>query len=79
MINKELFTDIEQSKREQPQFFLAVIDNVYSDGATLKINGTVTQKHYLVNVSQSFKTGDRVKVARISGTYIVEYKIGKPK
>lgn len=77
MIVENLFTE-SYSPPKQAEAFLATIDTVYSDGVTLKINGATTQKHYLVNVSQSFKPGDRVKVARISGTYIVEYVIGKP-
>lgn len=78
MIDSELFSGASSPKREQAQFFLATVAGVYSDGIVLRIDGAETKKHYLVNASQSFSVGDRVKVAKISGTYIVEYKIGKP-
>lgn len=79
MINNELFSGTYLQSKVQTQCFLATVDEVYADGVTLKIDGRVTQKHYLTNVSQEFKRGDRVKVAKISGTYIVEYIIGKPR
>ncbi len=78
MIDSELFTGVSSPKKEQAQSFLATVEGVYSDGVTLKINGAVTQKHYLTNAALSLSKGDRVKVARISGTYIVEYKISRP-
>lgn len=78
MIDSELFSGASTQKREQAQSFLATVAGVYSDGVTLRIDGSETKKHYLANASQSFSVGDRVKVAKISGTYIVEYKIGKP-
>lgn len=78
MIDKELFAAGTSQKKERSQFFLATIAHVYSNGVTLNIDGTETKKRYLINASQSFKAGDKVKVAKISGTYIVEYKIGKP-
>ena len=78
MIDNELFAAESLRKKEQTPFFLASIAGVYSDGVTLRIDGAETKKHYLINGSQTFKVGDRVKVIRTSGTYIVEYKIGTP-
>ena len=45
--------------------------------ATLKFDGetTATQKHYKYNAALSLKAGDRVKVNKISGTYVIEYKL----
>ena len=79
MIDSELFSGTSSPKKERAQFFLATVAGVYSDGVTLNIDGAETKKHYLTNASQSFQAGDRVKVAKISGTYIVEYAIGSPK
>lgn len=79
MIDNELFMGISPPKKENSEAFLATVAAVWPDGVTLTINGAATKKHYLTNTSQSFYPGDRVKVAKISGTYIVEYKIGKPK
>ena len=45
--------------------------------ATLKFDGetTATQKRYKYNAALSLKAGDRVKVNKISGTYVIEYKL----
>ena len=57
--------------------FLATVGAVYSDGITLILDGQTepTQKHYKRNASISFSSGQRVKVVKISGTYIVEYPV----
>lgn len=78
MIYDGLFTDTG-AKKEEPNSFLAEIYEVFEDGVSLIINGRATQKHYLVNTSCTYQKGDRVKVTKISGTYLVDYKIGKPK
>lgn len=78
MIYDELFTDTSGTKKEEPSTFLAEIDGVFEDGVSLIINGKATKKHYLVNMSCTYRKGDRVKVTKISGTYLVDYKIGKP-
>lgn len=59
---------------------LATVGAVYTDGLTLIFDGqeTATEKHYKCNTSVTFKAGDRVKVARISGSYVVEYVVGAP-
>lgn len=79
MIYDGLFTDTSGTKKEQPNVFLAEIDEVFEDGVSLIINGSATKKHYLVNTSCTYQKGDRVKVTKVSGTYLVDYKIGKPK
>lgn len=59
---------------------LATVDAVFKDGLTLIFDGqtTATKKHYKCNTSVAFQSGDRVKVARISGSYVVEYVVGAP-
>lgn len=68
-------------ENEQPMAQLATIGAVYEDGVTLIFDGqeTATEKHYKCNTSVSFAAGDRVKVASISGSYVVEYVVGAPK
>lgn len=52
----------------------AIIGAIYTDGVSLIFDGTesATSKHYKVNTSESFAAGDRVKIFKYSGTYIVE-------
>lgn len=59
---------------------LATVGAVYTDGLTLIFDGqeAATEKHYKCNTSVTFKAGDRVKVVRISGSYVVEYVVGAP-
>ena len=61
-----------------PDFKLATISTVYADGVSLIFDGQTepTAKHYKVNTSVYFQHGDRVKVTKDSGTYIVEYVVG---
>jgi len=56
---------------------IATIGTVYADGVTLKFDDSTTEstKHYKRNKSITFLAGDRVKVRKYSGTYIVEYAI----
>ena len=58
--------------------FLATVAAVYSDGITLIFDGqtAATTKRYKFNTAVTFKAGQRVKVVKLSGTYIVEYPIG---
>ena len=45
--------------------------------ATLKVDGetAATQKGYKYNATLSLTAGDRVKVNKVSGTYVIEYKL----
>ena len=58
----------------------ATVGAVYEDGVSLIFDGEdqETQKHYLCNTSVIFAAGDRVKITKDSGTYIVEYVVGPP-
>ena len=55
---------------------VATIGSVSNSGITLVINGHTTEKKYkrLLN-GQTLSAGDRVLVAKISGTYVVLGKI----
>lgn len=57
--------------------FLATVSSVDSTGITLIFDGdsAATAKRYKYNAAVTFKPGQRVKVVKISGTYIVEYPI----
>ena len=59
-------------------FVLARIGAVYGDGVTLIFDGqtAASTKRYKINTAIPFKAGDRVKVIKDSGTYIVEYVVG---
>lgn len=59
--------------------YLATVGSVYDDGITLIFEGetTETQKRYMCNTSAQYRPGDRVKIAPVDGTYIVEYVIGR--
>jgi hypothetical protein len=66
--------------KEPASASFATIGAVYTDGVTLIFDGTETAstKHYKVNRTAAFAAGDRVKITRDSGTYIVEYPVGNP-
>ena len=66
---------------EPSQANFATVVGVYEDGLQLQFDGEseATAKKYRYNKSITFKLGDRVKVTRISGTYVAEYPIGKGK
>lgn len=55
---------------------LATVDSVTAEGVTLRLDGqqTPTQKRYK-QLSGSLSAGDRVVVARISGSFVVLGKI----
>ena len=76
------YQDKKREEVQEPtQANLATVVNVSDDGLQLQFDGETqaTQKKYRYNQSITFQIGDRVKVARISGTYVVEYPIGKRK
>lgn len=79
-IDSLFVTNIEIPDEKLPENFLATVGAVYEDGLSLILEGQTeaTTKHYKCNTSATFAAGDRVKVARISGSYIVEYVVGPP-
>lgn len=74
---KNLFVQEKDGKKTAS---FATIAEIYDDGISLLFDGETTpsQKHYQCNTSAVFAKGNRVKILRDSGTYIVEYPVGKP-
>ncbi len=71
--------EIQQKQPENASF--ATIAQVYGDGVTLLFGGqdAPSQKRYRVNSFAVFHPGDRVFLAKDSGTYVVLFPIGAPK
>lgn len=71
----------KNAKDSAPSFELATVGTVYADGIGLIFDGAdeQTAKHYKCNTSVVFQAGDRVKITKISGTYVVDYVVGNPK
>ncbi len=59
----------------------ATVGAVYSDGITLIFDGqtAATTKRYKANTTILFIAGQRVKICKDSGTYVVEYPVGNPR
>lgn len=68
------------SKEKNSEIILATVAAKYSDGLSLIFDGQTeaTAKHYKCNKSCAVKKGDRVKLTKDSGTYLVDYAVGKP-
>ena len=65
MIYQEQEALFLQKRRPSAAKFATVVD-----GET-----AATQKSYKYNAALSLTAGDRVKVNKISGTYVIEYKL----
>ena len=65
---------------EDLSYSFATIDQIYGDGITLIFDGeeTASEKHYKCNSFCIFAPGQRVRVIKDSGTYVVEYPVGNP-
>ena len=59
---------------------LATIVSVGTSGLLLQFDGEdeTRDKEYRCNAGVQFKEGDRVKIHKMSGTYVVDYPIGDP-
>ena len=70
----------EKTAGNPPEFALATVASVQSGGVKLIFDGQseASQKTYKCNAAISFKEGDRVKIHKDAGTYIVEYPVGAP-
>ena len=72
---------MDRGEEKGPTYILATVASVNtSKGIRLKFDGTTeaTQKFYKCNSNVDFYAGDRVKVSKDGGTYVVESKIGLP-
>jgi hypothetical protein len=65
---------------DEPEFNFATVGAVYADGLTLIFDGQTepTEKHYKCNAFCRFSAGQRVRIIKDSGTYVVEYAVGVP-
>ena len=77
----DLFTATLESLQESPLLSLATIGAKYADGVSLIFPGQTepTAKHYRCNPDVTFAAGNRVLIARVSGSYVVLCKVGTPK
>ena len=71
------------SGREKPrsESMLATVAAVGQSGLRLIFDGqsSASGKYYKCNTSVVFHAGDRVKVTKMSGTYVVDYVVGSPR
>ena len=65
---------------EPEEVVLATITEIGTDGVKIQVDGNeeAGDKEYKVNSVQMFAVGDRVKIHKNSGTYLVEYVVGAP-
>ena len=72
---------VETDPNEVQDASFAKIAEIYDDGVTLIFDGMeeATQKRYQTNSFVVFKVGDRVRIIKDSGTYVVEYPVGAPR
>lgn len=82
MIDEEDLLPEEQIDEtlEEPAFSFATVEEVGPSGITLILDGTEESggKSYPCNAALLFRPGDRVKVHKDSGTYVVEFPLGAP-
>lgn len=83
MDDLDVIVDLDESivpDEEPEEIVLATVTGVDSDGVQIQVDGTeeAGEKKYKVNSMQKFAVGDRVKIFKNSGTYLIEYKIGNP-
>lgn len=80
----EILEDFQQEEAikepEAANYSFAVIGEVYEDGVSLIFPGSeeASEKHYKANLYCKFKAGQRVYIAKDSGTYIALFPVGKP-
>lgn len=67
-------------QEEAPGVSLATVSAVTATGIRIQIDGedTAGVKEYQCNTAQLFTIGDRVKISKISGSYVIDYKVGAP-
>ncbi len=77
-----IYQDEQEIQERQPEnSSFATIAQIYEDGVTLLFSGqdTPSQKRYRVNSFAVFHQGDKVFLAKDSGTYVVLFPVGMPK
>ena len=81
-MDMETYQDLAADEpNEVPEASFATISEIFKDGVTLLFDGldAPTTKRYKVNAFVVFQPGDRVRVIKDSGTYVVEYPVGNPR
>lgn len=70
----------ESAETETSDFQLATVGAVTANGVKLIFDGTeeASDKEYRCNSAIKFSAGDRVKITKDSGTYMVDYAVGAP-
>ena len=76
----ELPAEEDESQDQEDEIVLATIASVEAGGVKIQIDGesAAGDKVYSTNAQALFVAGDRVKILKNSGTYIVEYVLGTP-
>ena len=71
---------IPEKQAEQEEILIATVGEVTDTGVTLIFAGeeSASEKTYQGNTSAALKAGDRVKITKDSGTYLIDYAIGVP-
>ena len=72
---------IQHEETEEPEeIVLGTVTAVGSNGVQIQADGAeeAGTKDYKVNSMQLFAVGDRVKILKNSGTYLIEYVVGTP-
>ena len=69
-----------EAEETTPECNFATVGAVHEDGLSLIFDGqeTASEKHYKCNTAVRFAAGDRVRILKDSGTYVVEYVVGSP-
>ena len=78
----ENYQDEQALEPMEPQdATFATIVEIQDEGVRLKFDGNEepSRKLYLTNAFAVFAEGDRVRVVKDSGTYVVEYPVGPPR
>lgn len=69
-----------EEQADQEEILIATVGAVTETGVTLIFAGeeSASEKTYQGNVSAALKAGDRVKITKDSGTYLIDYAVGVP-
>lgn len=75
------YQEEQQIPRPEPQSAkLATVRYVGGDGLSVQFDGETSydQVQYVCNTGQVFKSGDRVLVQKVGGSYVIVCAIGEP-
>ena len=77
----DLFMATLESTQESPLLSLATIGAKYTECVSMifPCHTEATAKHYRCTPDVTFAAGNRFLIARVSGSYVVLCKVGKPK